>query len=128
MKYLDDSALPEMSDEEFQELRQSARPYTVLVLKAGPEFVMPGPGRDPRVLGIIMEHGKRNVRLKLAGLMPIVCPIADGSGMTGIGLFDASPEDVERIMAEDPGVKAGVFTYEVHPCRSFPGSALPVSD
>ena len=34
-------------------------------------------------------------------------------------------DEVRRIMDGDPGVQAGVFTYELHPCRSFPGSALP---
>jgi hypothetical protein len=126
MRYIDDSALPEISDEDFAEVRQAARPYTVMILRAGPAFRMPGPDGDPRVTGIIMEHGRRNLRLKQAGLMPIICPIADGSGVTGIGVFDATPDDVERIMAGDPGVQAGVFTYEVHLCRSFPGSALPV--
>jgi hypothetical protein len=28
-------------------------------------------------------------------------------------------------MEDDPGVKAGVFEYEIHPVRSFPGDALP---
>jgi hypothetical protein len=28
-------------------------------------------------------------------------------------------------MDADPGVQAGVFVYEVHPVRSFPGDALP---
>jgi hypothetical protein len=27
-------------------------------------------------------------------------------------------------MAKDPGVQAGVFTYDIHPTRSFPGSSL----
>ena len=63
--------------------------------------------------------------LILSGLLPIVCPVADGSGVTGIAIFDASPADVELIMSRDPGVKAGVFTYDVHPTRSFPGSNLP---
>jgi hypothetical protein len=57
--------------------------------------------------------------------MPIACPIGDRSSVTGIGIFDAPPEDVERIMAADPGVRAGLFTYEVHPTRSLPGSKLP---
>ncbi|HYW27009.1 MAG TPA: hypothetical protein VE953_22765 [Terriglobales bacterium] len=127
MKYTDDGDLPEVSEEEFFEVRQAARPYTVMILRAGPAFRMPGPDGDPRVTDIIMAHGKRNLRLKLAGLMPIICPIGDGSGVTGIGVFDARPEDVERIMAADPGVQAGVFTFDVHPCRSFPGSALPLS-
>jgi hypothetical protein len=28
-------------------------------------------------------------------------------------------------MDHDPGVEAGIFTYEIHPVRGFPGSALP---
>lgn len=28
-------------------------------------------------------------------------------------------------MEDDPGVRAGVFTYGVHPVRGFPGDALP---
>jgi hypothetical protein len=77
------------------------------------------------VTKIIWEHGKRNSALRLAGLMPIVCPVGDGSGVTGIGIFDASASEVERIMAGEPGVQAALFTYEIHPARSFHGSALP---
>jgi len=36
-----------------------------------------------------------------------------------------TPEEVVRIMDEDPAVKAGIFTYEVHPIRGFPGDSLP---
>jgi len=28
-------------------------------------------------------------------------------------------------MDTDPGVMAGIFTYEVHNIRSFPGDSLP---
>ena len=73
-------------------------------------------------------HGKRNLALRLAGLMPIICLVADGSGVCGGGIFDASPEDVERIVALDPGVQAGVFTLDVHQTRSFRGSCLPLAD
>jgi len=128
MRYTDDSSLPEISEQEFLDLRQTSAPYTVMILKPGPNFRMPGADRDDEVTKIITAHGKRNARLKAAGLMPIVCPIADGSGVTGIGVFDASPEESARIMAEDPGVKAGVFTFDVHPSRSFPGSTLPMPE
>jgi hypothetical protein len=87
---------------------------------------MPGPDRDQGVARIIWEHGKRNLALRTAGLMPIICPVTDGSGVAGVCVLDASPEDAERIMAGDPAVKAGVLTYDVHPTRGFPGSALPV--
>ena len=86
---------------------------------------MPGPDRDQDVEKVIWAHGKRNFALRLAGLMPIVCPVADGSGVTGISIFDATPDDVDRIMSLDAGVQAGIFTYDIHPTRSFPGSILP---
>ncbi len=28
-------------------------------------------------------------------------------------------------MGDDPGVQAGVFTFEVHGCLGFPGDSLP---
>lgn len=125
MNYTDDSELPEVTDEQLEASLKKTRAYTVLVLKAGPKFEAPGPDRTSGMTKIVWEHGKRNFALREAGLMPIVCPIADESGVTGVGIFDAPPEDVERIMAADPGVQAELFTYDIHPARSFPGSTLP---
>ena len=79
----------------------------------------------PGVEKIIREHGRRNMALQAAGLLAIVCPVTDGGEVRGLGIFDAEPESVREIMAGDPGVQAGVFTFEVHPCFSFPGDALP---
>jgi hypothetical protein len=42
-----------------------------------------------------------------------------------VGVFAGSVEDTAALMDDDPGVRAGVFTYEVHPCMGFPGDALP---
>jgi hypothetical protein len=50
---------------------------------------------------------------------------SDGTNVTGIGIFNASPDATKEIMDGDPGVQAGIFTYEIHPCRGFPGSSLP---
>jgi len=114
-----------LTDEMFRESLAQTKPYTVLILKAGPRYSPPGPDRDPEVAATISRHGKRNMRLRLAGLLPIICPIADGSGLAGVSVFDATPEEVDRIYAADPAVRAGILTYEIHPTRSFPGSALP---
>ena len=119
-KYSGDGDLPPVTDQQFKGALTTMRPYTALVLKATPTFEPPGPSRSPRVSAIILEHAKRNYALYLAKLLCVVCPIADGSGVTGISLFDASPEDVDRIMREDPAVKAGLFSYEIHPTRTFP--------
>ncbi len=42
-----------------------------------------------------------------------------------IAIFDVPPEEVDRIMADDPGIKAGLFTYELHSVCGFPSSTLP---
>src|SRR4051794_30233021 len=107
MRYTDDSGLPAVTDEMLERALTEVRPYTIVILKAGPNFETPGPDRGSGVTGIIWEHGKRNFALRASGLMPIVCPVADGSGITGVGVFDAEPEEVERIMSRDPGVQAG---------------------
>ena len=107
-----------------QELLAQTLPYTVVILKAGPRYSPPGPDRDPEVAALIWQHGKRNMRLRAAGLMPIICPIADGGPIVGVSVFATTPEEAERISSVDPAVQAGALTYEVHPTRSFPGSAL----
>lgn len=124
MRYTDDSALPDVSDETMRESLARAVPYTLIILKAGPRYLPPGPDRDPEVARIIWQHGNRNFRLQAAGLLQVVCPIADGSAITGVGIFAAPPEDVDRIYANDPAVKAGALTYEIHPTMTFPGSTL----
>jgi hypothetical protein len=108
-----------ITDEFMRQMMSTTRNYCVIILKAGPNKHMEG------VEKIIWEHGRRNFELRAAGVLPIVCPISDGSDVSGIGIFNAPVEEVKKIMDEDPGVKAGVFVYEIHACRSFPGACLP---
>jgi hypothetical protein len=108
----------EITDEFMREMLTRSRAYTAMILKAGPSYG--GEGSD----AIIWEHGRRNFSLRADGRLSIVCPIPDDSEVCGIGIFDAEPDEVRRLMDDDPAVRAGVFVYEVHPCRSFPGDAL----
>jgi len=96
-----------------------AKPYALIVLRPTPEFF----AADSRP--IVWEHGRRNMALQAAGIMPIVCPVGDEE-ISGIGIFNTDPDEARAIMADDPGVRAGIFTFEVHACRGFPGDALPV--
>jgi hypothetical protein len=108
-----------ITDEMMRQRIAATRQYCIVILQAGPERHAEG------VEKIIWEHGRRNFELREAGLLSIVCPVNDGSAVSGIGIFNASLEDVKKIMDEDPGVKAGTFVYETHLCRSFPGDNLP---
>jgi hypothetical protein len=58
-------------------------------------------------------------------VLAVVLPVRDDSDVCGVGVFVGSVEEATAIMAGDPGVLAGVFTFEVHPCVGFPGDALP---
>ncbi|WP_328525475.1 hypothetical protein [Kribbella sp. NBC_00359] len=106
------------SDEQMQAAMTQTREYTVVLLEAGPQY-----GTEA-AKPVIWEHGRRNFELRADGILNIVCPITDDSPLCGVGIFTGSAYDVRRIMDEDPGVQAGVFTYRVHPTRSFPGDAL----
>ena len=118
-KYISYNRMTEITDDFMRQMISRAREYCVVVLKAGPNRNKPG------VEKIIWEHGRRNFALRAKGLLPIVCPISDESNVSGVGIFNANINEVKKIMDEDPAVKEGVFVYEIHPCRSFPGDCLP---
>jgi hypothetical protein len=111
--------MTEITDEFMREMISQTKNYCVVILKTGPNRNKGG------VEKTIWEHGRRNFHLRASGLLSIVCPISDGSNVSGIGIFNANSDEVKSIMDEDPGVKEGVFVYEIHACRSFPGDCLP---
>jgi hypothetical protein len=109
-----------ITDDHMKEMLTKSRNYSVVILKGGPKY------NRPDLQQIVWEHARRNFQLRADGPLSIVCPVIDGSDVKGIGIFNASIEETKKIMNEDPGVKENVFVFEVHPCRSFPGDALPV--
>ena len=58
--------------------------------------------------------------LQAVGIMPIVCPVGDDK-ISGNGIFNTDPDEARSIMADDPGVRVGIFTVEIRTCRGFPG-------
>jgi hypothetical protein len=108
-----------ITDEYMQHMIAKTKKYSIVILKAGPNRNQEGAET------IIWEHGRKNFELRADGVLAIVCPVGDGSDVCGLYIFNAPVEEVQKIMDEDPGVKAGVFVYEIHACRSFPGDCLP---
>lgn len=108
-----------ITDEFMKQMIAGTRNYCIVILKAGPNRYEPG------VEKIIWEHGRRNFSLRADGILSIVCPVVDGSNVSGVGIFNANEDEVRKIMDEDPAVKAEVFVYETHASRSFPGDSLP---
>ena len=109
------------TDEMMRERLAQAASYTLVMLRVTDAYG----GDDAKQ--IIWEHGRRNMELQADGVLPIVCPVGDETGLAGVGIFVGSEEEVRTIMDGDPAVQAGILSYTVHPCRGFPGSALPAA-
>lgn len=107
-----------VSDDDMRAGMASTREYVAVILKAGPQYGADQSGP------VVWEHGRRNFGLRADGLLNIVCPVTDDSEVRGIGILDTDLETARTIMAEDPGVRAGVFTFTLHPVRGFPGDRL----
>jgi hypothetical protein len=107
-----------ITNEYMQQMLVTTRPYCLVILKTGPKRHEEGADK------VIWEHGRRNFELRARGLLLIVCPINDGSDISGVGIFNASLAEVQQIMDEDPAVQAGILLYEIHATRSFPGDSL----
>jgi hypothetical protein len=111
--------MSQITDAYMREMLQTTKPYTGVILHKTPKINESGTDK------IVWEHGRRNFELRRDGKLLVVCPVRDESDITGIGIFSTTIEETRRIMDGDPGVKAGIFTYEVHATRSFPGDRLP---
>ena len=105
-------------DDEMHALLGQARPYSLMILRDGPHAAAEDAPQH------VWEHGRRNFGLRDEGRLLIVLPVMDDSEVCGVGVFATSVEETVEIMNADPGVQAGVFTFEVHPCMGFPGDAL----
>lgn len=114
-----DNSRPTITDEYMRQMRSVARNYCLVILQDGPHRYEEG------VEKILWEHGRRNYALRADGVLSIVCPITDGGNVAGVGIFNATIEEVKKLMDGDPAVQAGVLIYEIHACRSFPGDSLP---
>jgi uncharacterized protein YndB with AHSA1/START domain len=110
--------LPWISDDEMRANLARSAAYTVVVLLPTDQLVR------PQVDPIIWAHGRRNMALTAAGIAPVITPVTVPEGPSGFAIFSTDADQTRAIMDADPGVVAGLFTYEVHPARGFPGAHL----
>lgn len=108
-----------ITDNYMMQMLATAKSYTVMTLKAGPNI------NHPDLKKIIWEHGRRNFELRAEGLLSVVCPVTEDAGIQGFGIFSTDTEATQKIMDADPAVMAGIFVYDVYPVKSFPGDSLP---
>ncbi len=110
----------EITDDYMRTRLSQAKQYSIVILKRAAAYA-----ELPATEKIVWEHGRRNMALNASGELAAACPIHDDANLSGVGIFNRDPEAVRAIMAQDPGVLAGIFAFEIHPCRGFPRSSLP---
>lgn len=67
---------------------------------------------------LMMEHVKYTHGQFAAGKVLIFGPVMDPKGAFGMAVFEAGDEaEVRAIMENDPTVKAGLNTFEIHAMR-----------
>lgn len=108
-----------ISDDFMMSMLAKAKFYTLVLLKAGPNI------QHPDLNKMIWEHARRNFALREEGLLSVVTPVSDESDLKGMGIFNADADQTRQIMEQDPCVQAGIFVFEIHAARSFPGDSLP---
>ena len=114
----------EITDENMQQRLQTVRAYTTILLKKGPVYQLHS-ARSPEQAKIVLEHGRRNMKLSAEGKMPLVGPLHGAGDIVGLCVFSV-PEDEARVLMDGDGaVQAGVFVYDVVTWYGFPGDALP---
>jgi uncharacterized protein YciI len=109
---------PKVTDEQIQALAATAKPYSLVQLRWGPDRHQEGAD------AIELEHQRRMVSLRADGVIAVLCPVVSET-LAGVAIVTESPERAEQTMAADPCVRAGMMTCEVLPCLGFPGDTLP---
>lgn len=85
-----------ITDEYMQSMLTRSAPYSVVILQRGPAYGSPGAD------AVIWEHGRRNFELRAGGQLAVVCPIPDDTDVCGVGVFTPPPDEVARLMEQDP--------------------------
>ncbi len=110
--------MAEITDEYMRGEIANIKVYALCLLHKGPAYGSEGSEK------IIWEHGRNNFKLREAGKLCVMGPIQGDSELRGTGIFSTSVDEATTIMEADPAIQAGIFTFEIYPFRSFPGSAL----
>jgi hypothetical protein len=110
---------PTITDEQVQQLAATARPASLVVLRWAPDRFRDGADAIER------EHQRRMIALRAGGTIAVLCPVASDA-IAGVAVLTVTQPETDRLMAEDPCVRAGMMTYDALACATFPGDAIPV--
>ena len=97
------------------------KPYFFVLLKKGPNR-----SQDSVTAAKIQKAHTENInRMAASGKLNVAGPFLDEGEMRGIFIFDSGNEDeVKQLVENDPAVKAGRLTYEIHPWMTEKGTCF----
>lgn len=100
---------------------QNLKSYFVVLLKKGPHR-----DQDSLTAAIIQKEHIENInRMAASGKLNVAGPFLDSGNLSGIFIFDSGNEDeVKKMVENDPAVKAGRLTYEIHPWMTEKGTCF----
>jgi hypothetical protein len=114
----------EITDDYMKARLATATPYAMVRLLKGQNYKPQGE-RTADEARLILEHGRRNMRLQAEGVLALVGPVANGGDLVGLCVFTIPEPQVREVMEGDGAVMAGFFVYDVITWYSFPGDSLP---
>lgn len=86
--------------------------YVMCFLKTGSNKSLPADS----VKKIVAAHLKNINHLASQGKLIVAGPFTDGTELEGIFVFNVTTvEEAQKLTDTDPGVKAGIFSVELHP-------------
>jgi uncharacterized protein len=106
--FIDPGAIHEPNADE-----QGMQQYTLVLMKRGEQWDPGAPGfaelvnQYPVLLKKMASQGK----VAVAGPFPFAVP----GELRGVAIFRVSAEQTAKLMQDDPAVKAGLLTIEIHP-------------
>jgi uncharacterized protein YciI len=97
------------------------KPYFFVILKKGPTR-----DQDSVTAAKIQKKHLENInKLAASGKLIVAGPFLDDGDMRGIFIFDSgSEEEVRKMVENDPAVKAGRLSYEIHPWMTQKGTCF----
>ena len=97
------------------------KPYFFVLLKKGPNR-----SQDSVTAAKIQKAHLENInRMAASGKLNVAGPFLDEGDMRGIFIFDSgNEEEVKKLVDNDPAVKAGRLTYEIHPWMTEKGTCF----
>ena len=97
------------------------KPYFFVLLKKGPNR-----GQDSVTAAKIQKAHLENInRMAASGKLNVAGPFLDEGDLRGIFIFDSGNEDeVRKLVENDPAIKAGRLTYEIHPWMTEKGTCF----